>query len=118
MKTWLLLLLALLGGCAPDFVEQWEVTKPRLMVAKLTIDGDTEGRTRPAPGDSISIRYYMMSPDKPQERYDVDIATCIGMVLPNGTLACFASEQLEELQRLLDELGIDVDVGGRLPFDI
>jgi hypothetical protein len=120
MKTWPLLLLALLGGCAPDFVEQWEVTKPRLMVAKVTIDGDTEGRTRPAPGDSISIRYYMMSPDKPQESYDVKIATCLGTVLPNGTLACFASEQLEELQRLLDELGIDVDLGGRsdLPFDI
>jgi hypothetical protein len=115
MKTWPLLLLVLLGACAPDFIEQWEVTKPRLMVAKLTIDGDTEGRTRPQPGDACSIRYFMMSPEKPQQSYAFDITSCIGVVLPDGTLSCFESEQLEELERKLkEEFDIEVDLGGQI----
>lgn len=120
MKKWPLFVLVLLAACAPDFVEQWEVTKPRLMVAKLSIDGDTEGRTRPRPGESFSIRYFMMSPEQPQESWDFDLATCIGTVLPDGTLACLAREQLNQLEAQIElEFGIDIDFGGlELPFEI
>jgi hypothetical protein len=121
MKTWPLWVLVLLAACQPDFIDQWEVTKPRLMVAKLTIDGDTEGRTRPRAGESFTIRYFMMSPEKPQESYDFDLATCVGSILPDGTLACFGREQLERLQELIaSEFGIEIDLGSQLdlPFEV
>lgn len=108
MKTcWLFVVAALAVGCTPDFIPQWEVKKPRLMVAKLSIDGDTEGRSRPGPGESFSIRYFMMSPEKPQDAYDADVATCIGAVLPDGTLACFDQT---ELQQAAEDLGVDIDL--------
>jgi hypothetical protein len=97
MKKLALLLFISLGACTPDFTEQWEVKKPRLMVAKLIIDGDSERRTRPRAGESFSIRYYMMSPEKPQESYSIDVATCIGAVLPNGTLACYDEAPFADL---------------------
>jgi hypothetical protein len=83
-----LLGLSLSGGCAPDFIEQWEVTKPRLLTAKVEIEGDTEGRTRPQPGESFSIRYFMMSPERPQAGFTAATSVCVGTLLTNGTLAC------------------------------
>jgi hypothetical protein len=95
---WLWLCLPL-AACAPDFTEPWEVTKPRLMVAKLSIDGDSEGRTRPRPGESFSLRYFMMSPGKPEHDYSAAIVTCIGALLPNGQVACiFEAPLAPELQ--------------------
>lgn len=85
-------LLATLTACTPDFIEAWEVTKPRHLVATLTIDGDTEGRSRPRPGETFSIRFQMMSPKMPQGRISAGMELCLGTVLGNGGLAC-----LEEL---------------------
>src|SRR5688572_22068132 len=103
MRAWQWIPLVLLGACASDFIEQWGVSKPRLMVAKLTIDGDTEGRTRPRPGETFSIRYFMMSPEKPQASYGFDLATCVGVVLPDGTLSCLEAERLDELEEWVAE---------------
>lgn len=118
MRFWALFLLALLGACEPDFIEQWEVTKPRLMVAKVVIEDDTEGRARPRPGERFSIHYYLMSPGQPQQSYGFDLASCAGMVLPDGTLACFAADQLEELEDLIrQEFGIEIDLEGQIDLD-
>jgi hypothetical protein len=81
-------LLILLVGCAPDFVPAWEVKKPRLMVAKVVIDGDTENRARPRAGETFSIEMYMMSAEAPRAHYTGAITTCLGTVLPDGTLGC------------------------------
>jgi len=83
-----LVLLVLLGACEPDFIEAWEVTKPRQMVAKLSIDGDTEGRTRPRPGETFSLRFYLMSPSQPRAVINAGMELCLGTVLGNGSLAC------------------------------
>lgn len=76
------------GGCAPDFTEQWEVVKPRIMTAKVVIDGDSENRARPKSGETFSIHYFLMSPKRPQANYTAQTAVCAGTVLSNGTLAC------------------------------
>lgn len=76
------------SACTPDFIPQWEVTKPRLLTAKIVIEGDSEGRARPKPGDRFSIHYYLMSPDRPQARYSAEAALCAGISLTDGTLAC------------------------------
>lgn len=92
--------LFFLVGCAPDFVQPWEVQKPRLMLAKVVIDEDTEGRARPRIGEKFSIELYMMSPDRPQANYTADITTCIGSVLPDGSLACQGDMNFSEITPL------------------
>lgn len=83
-----------LTACSPDFIEAWEVTKPRLAVAKLVIAGDDEGRSRPRIGESFSIQFYMMTEGPPKDGYTADLSTCIGAVLPNGVLACEGEAEL------------------------
>jgi hypothetical protein len=89
----------LASGCAPDFIDQWEVTKPRIMTAKVVIDGDTEARARPRADEPFSIHYYLMSPDRPQASYTLQTAVCAGTVLTNGTLACAEEIPLETLEQ-------------------
>lgn len=85
------------SACAPDFIEQWEVTKPRLSIAKIIVDGDTEGRSRPQPGETFSIHFYMLSPERPQTDYTADVTICAGTTLPDGTLACYQEIPLSGL---------------------
>jgi hypothetical protein len=88
--------LALLASaCAPDFDPQWEVKEPRLFTAKIVIEDDDEGRTRPRPGDRFSIHYYLMSPGRPQASYGADAALCAGASLTDGTLACIDEVPLD-----------------------
>jgi hypothetical protein len=98
-SAWLSALL-LLTGCAPDFVEPWEVKKPRLMLAKVVIDGDDEGRARPRPGETFSIELYLMSPERPQASYTGDISTCLGTTLTDGSLACQGDEKFSAIEPL------------------
>src|SRR5262245_40633211 len=98
MKFRYLVLCALLGGCATDFIEAWEVTRPRLMIAKVVIDGDSEGRSRPRVGETFSIEMYLMSPEQPQDSYTGAFSTCVGALLPNGTLACAVEADFAEAE--------------------
>jgi hypothetical protein len=100
MRPLWLYVLVLLAGCAPDFIEPWDVQKPRLMLAKVVIDGDDEGRARPRPGETFSIEMYLMSPERPQANYTGDISTCLGTTLPDGSLACQGDEKFSEIVAL------------------
>jgi hypothetical protein len=95
-RTWLVALF-LLAGCPNNFIESWEVTKPRIMLAKVVIDGDEEGRARPRAGETFSIETYLMSPERPQANYTADITTCLGTVLPDGTLGCAGEGSFSEI---------------------
>ena len=85
------------GGCAPDFNPQWEVEEPRIFTAKIVIEDDSEGRTRPRPGERFSIHYYLMSPGRPQASYSADAALCAGASLTDGTLACIDEVPLDSV---------------------
>jgi hypothetical protein len=90
----LIIALALLGGCNPDFTEPWQVNDPRVMAVRVDIDGDTTQRARPKLGDEFAMRVFMATPREPKtalaSRYDAKLELCLGILLPNGTLACGA----------------------------
>lgn len=97
MRSYWLFLLLLLMGCPNNFIEAWEVARPRIMLAKVVIDGDDQARARPRKGEKFSIEMYLMSPERPPADYTGDITTCLGTVLPDGTLGCAGEANFSEI---------------------
>ena len=96
MKKVIVLCLSLLG-CAEDLTPAWEVIEPRPYGSRLFIEGDTEARTRPRPGESFGLVRYFVSPEEPQASYSADVVACIGAQLPGGEPACFQQLDLPTL---------------------
>ena len=93
---WLLLLL-LASSCAVDLTEAWDVKEPRLMAARVEVQGDP-ARTRPRIGERFDLRQYMALPpagDRPfARRYDVAAAMCLAYKAPGGELTCIGEQAL------------------------
>jgi hypothetical protein len=86
--------LALYASCTPDFTQQWEVEHTRVLAARVDIDGDATERTRPMLGDTFSMRIFMATAREPktplESRFDAKLELCLGILLPDGSLACSA----------------------------
>lgn len=113
-----LLMCALASGCAADFTEPWEVIEPRLMGARVEVEGDAT-RTRPRLTERFSLRQYI-APPGPSEtplasRYGMDLAICLGVRTPTGELVCVGEQNLDptvtvvsDTEVLLGGLGLDL----------
>lgn len=111
-------LLALLGACAPDFTEPWEVKEPRLLAARVEVEGDPE-RPRPRLQERFALRHYLALPGplaSPLEtRYSMGLALCLGFKAPNGELECRGEQDLapglsavSDTELLLSGIGVDL----------
>lgn len=56
------LLLLLLPSCGDPLLEPQRIVKPRLLGARLEIEGDPE-RASPRPGDTLRLRWILAAPD-------------------------------------------------------
>jgi hypothetical protein len=115
--SWVALSIAS-AGCAETFTEPWQVKEPRLMGARIEVEGAAE-RSRPRLDERFSLRQYVALPG-PHEtplpgRYAMDAAICIGLRTPSGELACLAEQELDptvtvvsDTELLLTGLAIDL----------
>jgi hypothetical protein len=122
--------LLTLAGCATDFVEPWEVTEPRLLAARVEVEGNPDN-PRPRLGQTFALRQFIALPGPlatplPQ-RYSMDVALCLGLKTTNGELGCIGEQELEssvqaisETEILLSGLNLDLAALGTslgLPLD-
>jgi hypothetical protein len=92
-----------LVGCSGNLTSAWEVKEPRLILARVEIDGDTEGLARPRVGDTFKVRVFLASNTK-IAAIDFAGALCLSAKLPTGDLACV-------LELPLDGLDVQYDGG-------
>lgn len=115
---WIALFL-LTSACAADMTEAWEVTEPRLMGARVEVEGDP-ARPRPKLGERFDIRQYLALPGPLETplsmRYDIDAALCLGFRSPTGKLTCLGEQELSpalvalsDTEILFTGLALDVD---------
>ncbi|MFM2420021.1 MAG: hypothetical protein RL385_4744 [Pseudomonadota bacterium] len=103
LLTVLCLATLALVGCSGDLTSPWEVKEPRLILARVEIDGDTEARARPRVGDTFHVRVYLASNTK-IAAISFAGALCLSAKLPTGDLACV-------LELPLDNLDVQYDGG-------
>lgn len=100
-----LVLLAAMSGCAADFTEPWDVIEPRLMGARIEVEGEPT-RPRPRLGERFTIDQYLALPTPKLDtspRYELMVALCLGQRAPSGALTCFGEQQLTpEVTRVSD----------------
>jgi hypothetical protein len=83
-------------GCATDMTEAWEVTEPRLILARVEIDGDTESRTRPRVGETFQVRTYLAYVEPPAA-LSFGATLCLSVKLPTGDTQCVYELPLADL---------------------
>ncbi len=86
-----------LWGCAADLTEAWEVKEPRLMGARIEVDGDPDN-PHPQFGQTFAVRQFLALPGPlatplPQ-RYSFGLAICIGYKTDTGELICLTEQPL------------------------
>lgn len=90
-------LLALLAGCQPDFIEPWEIAVPRPLGARVEVEGDLT-RSRPKLTERFAIRQFLGVPGPSNTplatRYSMDVAICLGQRTPNGELVCVGEQEV------------------------
>ena len=96
-RLWLLPLL-LGSACEIDLSEPWEVKEPRLMGARVEVEGDP-ARTRPRIGERFDVRQYLALPPAREGAtfaagYDVAAALCLAYKAPGGELTCIGEQTL------------------------
>ncbi len=89
-------LMVLLSACAPDFVEPWETSEPRLLGARVEVDGDVT-RPRPKLGERFSLRFGLAMPSGPwptplADRYGFATSLCFGFLSSSGVLSCVGEQ--------------------------
>ncbi|HEY6878695.1 MAG TPA: hypothetical protein VI299_11785, partial [Polyangiales bacterium] len=126
---WALLLLFAVAACAPDFTEQWETNEPRLMGARVEVEGDPS-RPRPRLDERFSLRMKISLPSGNwptplADRYAFDVSLCLGLLSSRGQLACLGEQRLtissttiDENEVLLSGLGLDLAALGFTPEQI
>lgn len=118
MRVHAISLAALLVGCAAEFTEPWEVTEPRLMGARVEVEGASE-RPRPRINERFALRQYIALPGPLEtplaSRYSIDVALCLGFKAPSGELVCLSEQELDpavtvvsETEILISGLGLDL----------
>lgn len=119
LRPWLAL-LPLVSACAVDLTEPTEVTEPRLMGARVEVTGDVT-RTRPRLGEAFTLRQYLALPGPLTtplaSRYSMQLALCLGVKTPTGTLACLGDLRttpmvtpVNDLELVVSGLTIDPNV--------
>jgi hypothetical protein len=118
-RLWSLLALALFA-CAPDFAEQWEVDEPRLMGARVEVEG-APTRSRPKIEERFSLRFKISLPSGNWPtplagRYAFDISLCLGFLSSSGVLACLGEQRFMPTVTPIDDnevlvSGIGLDLG-------
>lgn len=124
-----LALLALVSGCAVDLTEPSEVIEPRLMGARVEVASDAT-RTRPRLGEPFKLRQYLALPGPLTTplatRYSMQLALCLGVKTPTGSLACVGDLRstpvitpVSELELVLDGLSLDPSaLGAAFPTEL
>jgi hypothetical protein len=94
-----LLPLVLLAACAPDFTDPWQTSEPRLLGARVEVEGDP-ARPRPRLGEPFALRFGVALPagDWPtplSERYDFGVSLCLGFLSSTGVLTCLGEQEFK-----------------------
>jgi hypothetical protein len=89
--------LLLVSACAPDFTEPWETDTPRLLGARVEVEGFPE-RPRPTLNERFALRFGIALPlrgwDTPlANRYGFDLSLCLGFLSDTGVLTCLGEQQ-------------------------
>lgn len=91
-------LLLVLSACAPDFVEPWHTSEPRLTGARVEVAGDAT-RPRPRLGEAFSLRFGIALPAGSWptplvDRYGFALSLCFGFLTTSGVLSCVGEQEL------------------------
>jgi len=109
-----------LAGCAAELTEAWEVIEPRLMGARIEVEGAPE-RPRPHLTERFSLRQFIALPGPLESplasRYSMDAALCLGFQTPAGSAACIGEQELDPMVTTISDTevllsGLSLDVGG------
>jgi hypothetical protein len=87
MLVYAVLVVLLAAGCSKKMTEAWEVKEPRLLGARVEVDGDDTGRSRPRVGDTFQVRTFLAY-KKPPAVFSFAASLCLSVKLPTGQTAC------------------------------
>ncbi|HVZ35869.1 MAG TPA: hypothetical protein VG963_25755, partial [Polyangiaceae bacterium] len=97
----------------------WEVTEPRLMGARIEVEGDADD-PRPRLGQAFALRQFLALPGPPTtplaQRYSFGVALCLGYKASSGELICLSEQELapvvtpiSDIEVLLSDLHFDLN---------